>query len=94
MQVHFHAATLRLLRRDDDLVLRGSPEHSAEFPRILSSLLPPLVLRVTCQDSSYSRTDHKGLGRHRVLRDVPGHSGQRRWSNSRRASLGADSAAI
>ena len=44
----------------------------------------PLVLRVEREDSGYSRKDHNRFGLHRVLRDVPRHSRQRRRPIRRR----------
>src|SRR6185369_1743287 len=80
VQVHFHAVRLHLLGGGPYLVLRRYPEDSAGFPRRITDLPSPLVLRVTGQDSRYSRNDHESFRGHRVLRDIPGHSRQRRWS--------------
>jgi hypothetical protein len=41
-------------------------------------LLAPLVLRMDGEDSGYSRKNYQRFRRHRVLRDIPRHSRQRR----------------
>ena len=50
-------------------------------------MLPPLVLRVHGEDSGYSRNDHNCFWPHRVLRDVPRHSRQRRRTIRRRRQI-------
>jgi hypothetical protein len=80
MQVHLHAVTLHQAGRDRSLVFPLRPTNSSGFPRRISHLPSPLVLRVDREDSSQSRKDHNGFWRHRVLRDVPGHS--RQWRRS------------
>ena len=51
---------------------------SGEFRCHFAYLPPPLVLRVGHQDSRQFRKDYNGLRPHHVLRQVPGHSRQRR----------------
>src|SRR5262249_20878030 len=80
--------TLPRLPGARSLVLRAPLDLSARFPCTIHGLLAPLVLRVLGEDLRYSRNDYDGLGCHRVLRDVPGHSRERRWLHrgSRRRS--------
>jgi hypothetical protein len=51
---------------------------SGEFCCHFAHLPPPLGLRVPHRDSRQFRNDHRGLRPHHVLREVPGHSRQRR----------------
>ena len=51
---------------------------SGEFRCHFAGLSLPLVLRVPHQDSRQSRNDYDRLRPHHVLRQVPGHSRQRR----------------
>jgi hypothetical protein len=76
VQVYLHAGRLHLRRREAHLVLR-LPGGLGQIPLKIILLLSPLVLRVTCQNSRHSRNDHHSFGRHRVLRDILGHSRQR-----------------
>jgi hypothetical protein len=58
--------------------LRDLPEDSTEFLHRISWLPWFLVLRVIGEDSRYSHNNYESFRCHRVLRDVPGHSRQRR----------------